>query len=97
MILNRNQSYHITVDGKVSAVMPKNKKDFKLEEAQKLVEGFIEVVQLTKNLIMIVNEEGKYTKKMNPMATFLAQQSGALYEDDYICGNVVICPSKMLR
>lgn len=97
MELNCNQSYHITVDGIVSAVMPKNKKDFKLAEAQKLVEGYIEVVHLTDEMIMIVNEEGKFSKAVNAVATVIAHQSGALYAGDYICGNVVVCPSKMLR
>jgi hypothetical protein len=96
MAVNHDQPYYITVDGRVSTVMPKNKRDFKLEEAQRLVEGCIEVVYLTNNLIMIINEEGKFNKKINTMATFLAQESGVLYEDDYICGNVIICPSDML-
>jgi hypothetical protein len=97
MIFKQGQAYLITVDGRVSAVMPRNKKDFKVVEVQMLVEGFFEVVELTNNLIMLVNEEGKFTKRMNPMATFLAHQHRALFDDDYISGNVIICPSKMLR
>ena len=47
--------------------------------------------------IMIVNEEGKFGKPYNPIASAIAQLNGAIASRDYICGNVVLCPSSMLR
>jgi hypothetical protein len=90
-------SYHITVDGIVSTVSPENGTDFKLPEVQKLVEGHIEIVHLGNEEIMIVNDCGKFDKELNTLATLLARSKGALYQNDYICGDVVVCPSEMLR
>lgn len=96
MKLDPKKAYHITVEGSVEEIYPNNGKDFRLDEVQKRVEGYIEIVYLSKEQIMIVNEEGKFDKKENPIATGIADLHRALGAGDYICGNVVICPSKML-
>ncbi len=92
MELLPTKAYHITVDGNIEEISPNNGKEFKLEEAQSRVEGYIEIVYLTKNQIMLVNEEGKYDKGINIIATGIANLHKALWRDDYICGNVIICP-----
>ncbi len=89
-------AYLITEQCEVSQVSPKNGKEFELEEAQRYVDGFIEVVRLTEGQIMIVNEEGKFTKGYNPIATAVARLRRAIGERDYIAGDAVICPSEML-
>lgn len=96
MKLIPTKAYHITVEGSVEEISPNDGKEFQLEEAQNRVEGYIEIVHLTEKQIMIVNEEGKFDKQFNPMATAIAELHHALWKGDYICGNVVVCPSSML-
>ncbi len=96
MELQPTKAYHISAGGEIKEISPRNGKEFELEEAQAHVEGYIEVVQLNKDQIMIVNEEGKYDKEYNAIATGIADLHNALWSGDYICGNVVVCPSRML-
>lgn len=96
MELEPTKAYHITVEGSIEEISPNDGKEFQLEEAQERVEGLIEIVYLTDTQIMIVNEEGKFGKPFNPIATEIARLHHALWEGDYICGNVVVCPSPML-
>lgn len=96
MELLPDKAYHITVDGGIEEISPDNGKEFRLDEAQNLVGGFIEIVYLSKQQIMVVNEEGKYDKANNVIATGIADLHGALWIGDYICGDVVVCPSSML-
>lgn len=96
MELQLDKAYHITVGGDISEISPGNGKTFNLEEAQAHVEGYIEIVLLNDDQIMIVNEEGKFDKRYNVIATAIANLHNALWAGDYICGDVVICPSGML-
>ena len=45
---------------------------------------------------MIVNEEGKFSKGYNSIATALAHLHHAIGSEDFIAGDAVICPSTML-
>ena len=96
MELLHDKAYHITVEGEFVEISPENGKEFRLDEAQKKVDGLIEIVYLNDMQIMIINEEGKFGKKYNPFATAIANLYHALWEDDYICGDVIVCPSAML-
>lgn len=89
-------AYLITTKGEVSQIFPKNGTEFELEETQRCVDGYIEIVYLTDEQIMIINEDGKFTKNCNQIATAIAHLHRAIGRDDYIAGDVVICPSKML-
>lgn len=95
--LNPHTALHISEGGHIERVTPANGSDFALEEVQKLVDGYIEIVYLKNDWIMIVNEEGKYTKGENYSATLLAHMHGAIGAHDYICGDVVLCESEMLK
>lgn len=95
MVLASQKSYLITVDGSVTEIAPLNGKEFEREEMQKLVEGYVELVQLREKQIMLVNEEGKFDKKYNCVASGIADLYHALFAGDYICGNAVVCPSEM--
>lgn len=95
MKLEPTKAYHITVEGSIEEISPNGGNGFELAEVQKIVEGYVEVVHLNDRQIMIVNEEGKFDKAYNPFATALARLYHALWEGDYICGNVVICPCSM--
>lgn len=87
----------ITVEGDLRPCSPVNGSDFKLEEAQKIVRGYIESVYIDDNTIMIVNENGKFEQPPNAVATMVALKKHAICEGDYICGDVIICDTKMLR
>ena len=69
----------IKTDGTEIIVHPKNGTDFKLEKAQKFVDGYVEVVNLRNGTILIVNEEGKFTKQPNRRATEIALEHKAIF------------------
>lgn len=97
MEIDPKKSYLISVDGSMTEITPINGKEFELEEAQRHVEGYIQVVQLNQDQIMIVNENGKIEElRYNFIATGIAEMFHALWTGDYICGNAIVCPSSML-
>lgn len=96
MELLPTNAYLITEKCGVSQVAPKSGREFQLEEIQRYVGGYIEVVRLTDDQIMIVNGEGKFTKGCNQIATAIAHLHRAIGQRDYIARDAVICPSKML-
>lgn len=75
-------------------VKPKGK-TYSLEELQKFVGGYIEIVRLAYGkLCMVVNEEGKTNHlPINPIATRLFNVLTWSSPYDYIVGNVLICGS----
>ena len=81
----------IKTDGTEIIVHPNNGTDFKLEEVQTFVNGYVEVVNLRNGTIMLVNEEGKFTEQTNPKATDLALEYNAIFPFDYIAGDVLLC------
>ena len=83
--------------GRVQGVFPANGTDFSLEELQGFVGGYIEIVNITENVIMVVNEEGKRDCEANGMATVLAKAHGAIFPCDYIAGNALMCPRDMVK
>ncbi len=67
-------------DGTEEKVSPVNGNDFSLEEVQKIVGGYIEVVGLSDGNILVLNEEGKlYGLAENPKATAIAHEHKALF------------------
>jgi len=86
---------HIRVDGTSVEVEPQNGSYFTLEELQKFVEGYIEVVYLPEQKIMVLNEEGKVNwLDENVEATMIAQKAGLA---DIIVGNVLIINQDQIR
>lgn len=89
------ESIFYTTDGKGQFVKPSNGTDFSLEELQKFVGGYIEVVRLHDNRIMVVNEEGKCRNlPINIAATQLLRLTG---RHDTIIGNALICDTDKVR
>lgn len=85
-------------DGREEKISPANGNDFSLEEVQKIVGGYIEVVGLSDGNILVLNEEGKLCGlDENPKATVIAHEHKAMFPHDYIVGNVLICSSDMLK
>lgn len=73
-------------------ITPKNGKMFELEEAQKLVGGYIQIIPLDRENVMVMDEEGKFKHNIaNAKATRIAEQYNALFPGDYIVGDVIIC------
>lgn len=82
-------------DGSIIDVKPNNGTDFSLEELQEIVGGYIEVVGLMDNEIMVINEEGKLIDlPFNETATQMYQEVDGFY--DYIAGDVLVCDSNMV-
>lgn len=83
----------IKTDGTKDALQPKNNKVFTLEELKSVVGGYIEIVQLTEDYLMIINEEGKLLDlPINVVATRVYRASRNT--EDFIVGNVLICSNK---
>ena len=87
----------LTVTGAAVGVAPANLNDYTLEELQGLVEGRIEIVTLTTNTIMVINEEGKGVLPKNVKATVMAKALGAIFPEDHIAGDVLLCASDMVK
>ena len=83
-------------DGSIIDVEPKNGTDFKWEELHDIVGGYIEIVQLNSNQIMVVNEEGKlYNLGYNSNATEAMRDN--LLTNDYIVGDALLCDSSQVE
>lgn len=80
----------IKTNGERISVQPKNRKDFKLGELRKVVDGYIEIVYLSDGKLMVVNEEGMPLQlPYNPVASLLAGQP--------IVGDVLVCESNQIK
>lgn len=75
-------------------VFPKDGKAFTLEEAQSMVGGYIEVVHLDGDNVLVCDEDGRLkNKERNEMATFNAARLG--YKgNEYLVGDVLFCKDK---
>lgn len=83
-------------DGSIVGVEPKNGTDFKWEELHDIVGGYIEIIQLDSNQIMVVNEEGKlYNLDYNSNATEVMRDN--LLTNDYIVGDALLCNSSQVQ
>lgn len=87
----------IKTDGRMQGVPPANGGDFSLKELQGFVGGYIEVVTLAPDVIMVVNEDGKRDKKPNPTATVIAKASGGIFPGDWVAGDALMCPRDMVK
>ena len=73
-------------------ISPKNGKMFELEEAQGLVRGYIQIIPLDGENVMVMDEEGKFKHNIaNATATRIAEKHNAIFPGDYIVGDVIIC------
>lgn len=74
-------------DGTRKEIQPQNGTDFKLEELQAYVDGYIEIVNLQNGEILVINEA----------ATKLARKHRAIYYWDWIDGDVVLCKDEEVQ
>lgn len=86
----------LKVDGSVIDVEPKNGTDFELQELHDIVDGYIEIVRLNNEQIMVVNEEGKlYGLDFNANATNIMRNNIAT--NDYVVGDALICDNSQVK
>ena len=86
--------------GDVMEIEPKNGTDFKLDELHKHLQcSLVEVININKDDIMVVDDEGKLKANnvINVNATMLAQENQAITSWDYIAGDAIVCNRKMIR
>lgn len=90
------RAYILTPHGEKQEASPSGD-TFTLEELQNIVGGYIEVVRLTVDVVMVVDDEGKYKDKdYNEEATKLFHKCHPK-TPDFIVGTVLVCDSKMIR
>lgn len=89
----------IKADGTQTEIQPQNGTDFSLEELQKYVDGYIQVIQLhnQEDEILVINEDGKDRYTTNKTATELALKHRAIFPWDWIDGDVVLCKNSEVR
>ena len=77
-------------NGEVKEISPKNGTYYTLKELQEIVGGYIEIIHLTNNKIMVINDEGKLINlPYNKNATILYKPS--FNTDDFIIGDALVC------
>ena len=92
------QPFLIKPDGEKQEVNPKNGTDFSLEELQGFVGGYIQVINLGRSEVMVINEEGKLNNlPTNGEASFIAHMRKAIFTFDRIVGNAVVCHKSMVK
>ena len=70
-------------------------KQLQLEQMQKVVGGYIEIVRLKNGWLVVCNEEGKLIGlEENPVATLVCNVNGF---NNFIVGDVIICESKYIK
>ena len=75
---------------------PKNGRTFILEEMQKIVGGYIEIIRLNDGRIIIVNEEGLLQGlPVNIEATNILRRDHSTTQ--YIVGNAIVCDADMVE
>ena len=85
-------AYILTTKGESLACAPKNGTDFSLEELKQAIGGgYIEVVYLPDNRVMVIDEEGKL--KQMP----LNHAASMLYLRDTIVGDALVCDRSQIR
>lgn len=84
------RAYRLLINGGLIEMKPKSGTFFSLEELQMAVGGYIELIRIDGDRLMIVDEDGIARKKvLNPAATRLAQRP--------IRGDVMIIPRGMIE
>ena len=87
----------ITTTGDSTYIIPENKKDFKLEELQHYVKGYIEVISLNRDEVLVLNEEGKFHLVNNMEATRLEKKHKASMNENDLGGDVVVCKRSEIK
>lgn len=83
-------------NGIIKEINPNNGTDFTLGELQTIVGGYVEIVTLPNDQLMVVDEEGKIKqKKINVRATQLI--AATIHNGDIIVGDALVCDSSQIK
>ena len=86
----------IKSNGETKTVEPKNGTDFKLEDLQAIVGGYIQIAYLRDDEIMVMDDEGKLKEKdLNLQASLRYRRDVNPY--DSIVGDVLICKTNQVK
>lgn len=81
----------IKTDGELVKYAPHSGAHYELGELQSIVGGQIQAIDLHDGRFLVCNEEGKLNGlPYNSTATDIAQDSNAIFENDYIVGDAII-------
>lgn len=69
----------IKTDGSKLEIQPQNGLDFQLDELQKFVDGYIEIINLHNGDILVINDNGKDVLDSNETATEIAHKHNAIW------------------
>ena len=84
----------INTDNSITEITPNKDNLFSLEELQKIVGGYIEMVFLPNNFVLVVNEEGKLNQlPINIKASLIMKEFNI---NDFIVGNALYCSLNQL-
>lgn len=85
----------IKSSGEKITTEPNDGKTFSLNEMQKIVGGYIEIIYTNDNKLMVIDENGKSAQKeLNEEATSLV----TLFDFDFgVVGDVLICESNQIN
>lgn len=82
------QLYKLLDGFRIISVQPRNKKIFSLEEVQEMIGGYVEIVYLNGDDILLCDEEGRLKLlPINSMATEKAKAMG--FNGDVLVGDVL--------
>lgn len=82
-------------NGEEVSVTPANGKNFTLKELQDIVHGYVEIINLSHPLIMVVNEEGIIEEL--PMNVKASQIAASYNRGSFIVGDVLVCKASMIE
>ena len=86
----------IKTTDEVIEVEPKNGTDFRLEELKEIVGGYIQIVYLSNDEIMVMDEEGKLKHKdLNLIASKRFRKDVNRY--DSVVGDVLVCKNNQIK
>jgi hypothetical protein len=81
----------IRADGTVTKIQHVGRK-FTLEEVQQLVGGYVQVIRMDDNKLLLCDEDGKSKDKpYNTTATRMARYQYHIKASDFIVGDVLLC------
>lgn len=93
---NKDMAQIIKSNGETKTVEPKNGTDFKLEELQAIVGGYIQIAYLRDDEIMVMDDEGKLKEKdLNLQASLRYRRDVNPY--DSVVGDVLICKTEQVK
>lgn len=82
----------IKADGTTVNYQPKAGAHYELDELQDIVGGYIQIISLHDGRQMVINDEGKLQAlPYNSIATDIAHEAEAIFPNDFIVGDVLIC------